>query len=241
MVREKVAPEYLEEEVEYNQEHWLHFKELRNITYQVMQALRKFSPIVHGSVARGDITVKSDIDIIISYQVKEFQVNYGMESIGYKPIERWIVQATPLSALKGVIIYSSTPELSITLPLIPFYPREQEFYTFGGALTYKDLSEDRLKRVPGVTKQLLFIEPTEKGHKAYRINLENASQFAKLLSIKVDTIYERIRVLERRDEKGRTGIFKKRLLKPEESFGGVLKELSESDPATRRRIQRKKI
>ncbi|MHA1359476.1 MAG: hypothetical protein ACTSQI_14800 [Candidatus Helarchaeota archaeon] len=62
-----------------------------------------------------------------------------------------------------------------------------------------------------------------------------------MLNIGIDMILERIRVLERRDQVGRTGIFKKRLLTPAESFGEVLREISASDPASRRRIKRKKI
>ncbi|HUY01197.1 MAG TPA: hypothetical protein VMV49_16675, partial [Candidatus Deferrimicrobium sp.] len=139
------------------------------------------------------------------------------------------------------IIFSIAPELSVTFPLVPFYPRENEFYSFGGVLGYQDLANDIKKRVPGVNKQLFFVEPTEHGHREYRVTPENASIVAKNLNISVDTIYERIRVLERRDKVGRTGIFKRRLLKPSEAFGEVLQEISASDPASRRRIKRKKI
>ncbi|MFX1298895.1 MAG: nucleotidyltransferase domain-containing protein [Promethearchaeota archaeon] len=239
MVREKVAKEYLEKEQEYGSDHWNWFYKLRKIGIIVLKALKIFSPLLHGSIARGDITRTSDIDIIIPSQVKEFQISIAMSSLDYEPIERWIVQATPLSAIKGVLIY--TPTLSITFPLIPFYPREYEFYYFGGALSFDEISQNMDKRVQGINKQLLFIEPTEKGHKEYRITAENANIIAKILNISIDTILERIRVLKRRDKVGRTGIFKKRLLKPSESFGEVLKEIADSDPASRRRIKRKKI
>lgn len=241
MVREKVAPEYLENEIEYDQEHWEHFHHLRTIAQPVLEALQKLSPLLHGSIARGDITKKSDIDVIIPYQVQDYQIGVAMSSIQYEPAERWIVQATPLSAIKGVIMYSSLPDLSVTFPLIPFYPREREFYAFGGSVSPDNLRHDINKRVPGVDKQLLFIDPTEKGHKEYRVTSENANLIAKILQISIDTILERIRVLERRNEKGRTGIFKKRLLTPSEAFGAVLKEIAETDPASRRRIKRKKI
>jgi len=241
VVREKVAPEYLENEYEYTDDHWDHFHQLRTIAQPVLKALQPYSPLIHGSIARGDTTKKSDIDVIISHQVKEFQINLAMDSLNYTPSERWIVQATPLSAIKGVILFSISPELSVTFPLIPFYPREYEFYSFGGVLDTNSLKERINKRVPGVNKQLLFIEPTENGHKEYRVTSDNANIIAKILNISIDTVLERLRVLERRNEKGRTGIFKKRLVAPTEAFGEVLKKIAESDPASRRRIRRKKV
>ncbi len=241
LVREKIAPEYLENEREYTPEHWEYFRQMRTLSSPVLEILLPFSPLLHGSIARGDISKKSDIDIIIPYQVSEFQITVAMNAINYEPKERWLVQATPLSAIKGVIFFSTSPELSVTFPLIPFYPREHEFYYFGGALNFSDLAQNTTIRVPGVDKQLLFIEPTEKGHKEYRVTPDNASVIAKILKISVDTVLERIRVLERRNTKGRTGIFKKRLMKPTEAFGAVLKEIAETDPASRRRIKRKKI
>ncbi len=239
MVREQVAQEYLEEEYEYALEHWDMLDELREIAFPVLEALKPFNPLLHGSVARGDISKTSDIDIIIPSKIPEFQITVAVSSLNYTPIERWLVQATPLAAIKGVLVYS--PTLSITFPLIPFYPREYEFYAFGGALSFEELSQNRKIRVPGINKKLLFVEPTEKGHKEYRVTSENASIIAKVLNINIETILERIRVLERRSRVGRTGIFKKRLLSPSESFGEVLKEIAASDPASRRRIKRKKI
>jgi predicted nucleotidyltransferase len=239
VVREKVAPEYLEQEYQYSPEHWDLFQNLRSKAYAALDALQAFSPLIHGSIARGDISKTSDIDIIIPYQISDFQIVANMRL--YEPLERWIVQATPLSAIKGVIIFSISPEISVTFPLVPFYPRENEFYTFGGVLSYQDLSYEVKKRVPGVNKKLFFVDPTENGHREYRVTPDNASIVAKNLNIGVDTIYERIRVLERRDKVGRTGIFKKRLLTPSEAFGAVLQEIAATDPASRRRIKRKKI
>ncbi|MHA1130437.1 MAG: nucleotidyltransferase domain-containing protein [Candidatus Helarchaeota archaeon] len=239
MVREKVAQEFLERVVEYDESHWDLFHELREIAYPIVETLKSFSPLLHGSIARGDISKTSDIDIILPEQVKEFQISVAMDTINYTPLERWLIQATPLSAIKGVLVY--TPTISVTFPLIPFYPREYEFYYFGGAVGFDDLLQKKDKRVPGINKQLLFIAPTENGHKEYRVTVDNANIIAKLLNINIDTIFERIRVLERRDSVGRTGVFKKRLLIPSESFGGVLQEIAATDPASRRRIKRKKI
>jgi predicted nucleotidyltransferase len=239
--REKVAREYLENEIRYDAEQRDHFHYLRTVALPILEALQSLEPLLHGSIARGDTSKNSDIDVIIPYQITEFQIVVPLSTLRYEPMERWIIQATPLAAVKGILIFSATPPFSVTFPLIPFYPREHEFYYFGGAVGFSDLKRDLLIRVPGVNKKLLFIEPTETGHNEYRITPENAMLIAKQLNIGVDTILERIRVLERRDKVGRTGIFKKRLLTPDESFGGVLKEISETNPASRRRITRKKV
>ncbi len=234
-----MAQDFLENTIEYDADHWRMFRELREVAYPLLETLKTFSPLVHGSIARGDISKTSDIDVILPRQVKEFQISAAMDAIDYAPSERWLVQATPLSAIKGVLIY--TPTVSLTFPLIPFYPREYEFYHFGGAVGFENLTRERELRVPGINKQLLFVDPTDSGHNEYRVTFENASLIAKMLNISIDTILERIRVLERRDQVGRTGIFKKRLLTPSESFGEVLREIAASDPASRRRIKRKKI
>ncbi|MHA1252480.1 MAG: nucleotidyltransferase domain-containing protein, partial [Candidatus Helarchaeota archaeon] len=68
-----------------------------------------------------------------------------------------------------------------------------------------------------------------------------ASVIAKKLKISIETVLERIRVLEHRDKVGRTGVFLKRMLRPDESFGEVLNQIKDSNPATRRRIRRKHI
>jgi hypothetical protein len=239
--REKVAHDYLENEVQYDSEHWDHFQYLRTTALPILEVLQAYTPLLHGSIARGDTSRNSDIDVIILYQITEFQIGVPLSGLRYEPLERWIIQATPLAAVKGVLIFSASPPFSITFPLIPFYPRERDFYSFGGAVGFTDLKSNLIIRVPGVNKKLLFIEPTEAGHKEYRITPENATLIAKQLNIGVDTVLERIRVLERRDKIGRTGIFKKRLLTPDESFGEVLKEINETNPASRRRISRKKI
>jgi predicted nucleotidyltransferase len=47
-----------------------------------------------------------------------------------------------------------------------------------------------------------------------------------------------MRVLERRADVGRTGIYLHRALAPEESFEQVLAEIAYSDPALRRRMSK---
>lgn len=234
-MREKLASFAHKEEVLYNDEHWNLFKKLRDITYHVLNQLKSLYPIFHGSIARGDIHVKSDIDVAFHKPLSEFKI---ISNLDRDPMERWLMQATPLSAIKGVLVFN---QYNISFPLIPLYPQEEEFYKFGGLLSFNDVKEEKYKRIPGINKKLLFIEPTKKGHIETRISPKNAGSIANKLNIKIETVLERIRVLERRSKVGRTGVFLKRIIRPEESFGEVLSQIERSNPATRRRIQRKKI
>ena len=238
MTREKVAPKHVMQEIVYSDNDWNLLREKREKSKNIMKVLERFNVFIHGSVARGDVNKKSDIDFIIPDLINEFELVEPLDSIGISLFEeRKIIQATPLSAIKAVITLKD--EISVSYPLIPFYPREHEFYKFGGQINYQELSEDI--RVPGINKKLIFISPNENGHEETAITMENASIFAKKLDISIDTILERIRVLDRRDKFGRTGTFYQRILSPNESFGEVLKEMHDKNPASKRRIRRKKL
>jgi predicted nucleotidyltransferase len=113
--------------------------------------------------------------------------------------------------------------------------REWEFYRFGGVIDLEELMKDR--RVAGVDKRLLLIEPTLEGHKESSV-IGRERQVAKLLGVSLDLVEERIRVLGRRDRIGRTGVYLNRQLSPEENFEEVLKQISEKDPIIRRRLSR---
>ncbi|MHA1894454.1 MAG: nucleotidyltransferase domain-containing protein [Candidatus Helarchaeota archaeon] len=238
MTREKIAPKHFIQEVIYSDNDWVILRKKREKARNVMEVLKKFNIFVHGSIARGDVHENSDIDFIIPDMINEFELIKPLSSIGIHSFqERKIVQATPLSAIKAVITLYD--EISITFPLIPFYPREFEFYKFGGQLNFKDLELDI--RVPGINKKLVYISPNKMGHEEIAVTEENASTFAKNLNISINTILERIRVLERRDKVGRTGIFYHKILGHNNSFGEMLKEMNDKNPASRRRIRRKKI
>ena len=47
---------------------------------------------------------------------------------------------------------------------------------------------------------------------------------------------DRVRALTRRDEVGRTGVFLKRELGPDECFEEVLRRLADRNPAVRKRV-----
>jgi len=150
-MRLKVAKEHHFDEVIYDTEHWKLSSKMRDLAFKILSFLKELNPLIHGSIARGDIHSKSDIDIVFLDVINEFQI---INRINDYPFERWIIQATPLSAIKANLIFN---EFNISFPLIPFYPREEEFYRFGGLLTYEDLLNDKYKRVPGINKKLLFI------------------------------------------------------------------------------------
>ena len=60
---------------------------------------------------------------------------------------------------------------------------------------------------------------------------------AKLLSISVETVLDRVHALLRRDKVGRTGVFVERELNSDETFEMVLKQLADENPAVRRRLK----
>jgi predicted nucleotidyltransferase len=94
----------------------------------------------------------------------------------------------------------------------------------------------REKRVPGVNKRLMLVEPFSKGHVESNI-IGRIEEVAKILKISAETVRNRTIALLRRDKVGRTGVFVQRVLRPEETFEFVLKKLSSQNPAVRRRLR----
>jgi predicted nucleotidyltransferase len=136
--------------------------------------------------------------------------------------------------LKGHIILES--DVVVTFPLFKLMSREEEFYRWGGLVGREELDDEI--RVNGVDKRLLLIEPTEVGHKESGvIGYEN--EVAKKVGVSIAIAQERVRVLTRRDNVGRTGVYLTRVLLEDESFEEVTKSLKDSDPALRRTIERR--
>lgn len=223
--------EYME--VVYNAEHWTLLEKFRQKTAQIMEALEKFhlKAIVHGSIARGDITERSDIDVFIPQQPSSFIVETALEKASVPVNRRLVVQATPTYAMKAYIEINGNT--SVSFPLMKTRKVEREFYKFGGEATLRKLREGL--RVLGVDKRLMLIEPTEEGHRESTIvGLEE--QVAKLLGISVETVLNRVHALLRRDEVGRTGVFIEKELSADETFEMALKRLADQNPAVRRRL-----
>jgi hypothetical protein len=220
--------------VVYDAERWNLLGEFRQKSKRIMEALEVFhlESIVHGSIARGDVNKKSDVDVFIPYQPSSFLVETALEKAGIPVNRRLIVQATPTYAMKAYIEIDEN--MSVSFPLMKMRKVEREFYRFGGEVTLENLRKD--VRVCGVNKRLMLIEPTKKGHKESTI-IKREEQVAKLLGISAETVLDRVHALLRRDEIGRTGVFMERELSSNENFEMALKRLADQNPAVRRRLE----
>ena len=228
-------PEQLHEprHVIYDSNHWRLFSELRKRSENILEKLvtNRIRALLYGSLARGDITPTSDIDIIIPYSI----ASYKIELLLGQGLKRELVQATPSMVLKGHIYLDH--DITVSFPLFKLRPREEEFYRWGGQLTLEQLRSDT--RVPGVDKRLILIDPTPTGH-IERGVIGYESEIAKIVGVDIGLAKERVRVLTRRDEVGRTGVYLTRPLSPDESFEEVAKLLRDDDPALRRTMGRRK-
>ena len=221
-------------EVVYDKKRWDLLKELRLKATQIIEALDNFHlySVVHGSIARGDVSEKSDIDVFLSDAPSSFMIESALENAGIAVSRRVIVQATPLYAVKGYL--EMDEQRCVSFPLLKLRPSERFFYKFGGEVTFKMLRDNA--RVPGVDKRLMLIEPTREGHIESTV-VGQEEKVARLLGISVDTVRERVHTLLRRDEVGRTGVFIEEELSPDETFEMALKKLTEKSPAVRRRFR----
>jgi len=235
MVKEKITRYTDERIIIYTEKELEILQTKRDQAKRIMNILKKsgLNSILHGSLARGDVHEKSDIDIALLNPVPSYMVEIALEKLGEKIFERRIVQATPASTPKGYIILDPEELMVVSFPLSKLQTREQEFYKFGGLITLEDLEKDR--RVPGVNKRLELIVPVDLGYKISSI-IGRESEVASLLDISIETVMERIRVLSRRDEVGRTGVYINKILEPGESFEQKLKEIMERNPAVRRTL-----
>lgn len=220
-------------EVVYDAKRRALLEKLRLKAMQMMEALESFrlESVVHGSVARGDVTEKSDIDVFIPQQPSSFIVETALEKAHVQVNRRLVVQATPSYAMKAYI--ETDENTSVSFPLMKMRKVERDFYRFGGEATFQTLKKGL--RVPGVDKRLMLIAPTAKGHMESTV-IGREGQVAKLLGISVETVLDRVHALLRRDEVGRTGVFIERELRVEETFEMVLKKLADRNPAVRRRL-----
>ncbi len=219
--------------IEYSKEHWDLLRAKRERAKEVMQALANFGieSIVYGSVARGDVNEKSDVDVFIPYVIPSYKVELALDN--FEILERRIVQATPNYAIKGEFVLSDNT--TVSFPLVRMREREMDFYKFGGCIDYDGLLKD--KRVAGVDKRLVLILPTAKGHREIPLSEIHPSGAAKILGVSIDIVLERIRVLTRRREVGRTGIFICESVPSHESLESALKNIASRNPAVRRRLE----
>ena len=225
-----------ENQVNYTAEHWDILARLREETKKMMQPLTDahIHSIVYGSIARGDVSKTSDIDVYLPNPPSPTIITATLESAGIRYTRREIIQATPSYAAKAYIYLDELRGYSF--PLVPLTPSEEDFTGFAGRITYHHLLDD--SRVPGVNKDLILIDPNEKGHTETPIRgIEGI--VAKKLGVDTRIVLQRQRTLERRSQVGRTGVYIKRELAPHESIGTVFNELAKSDSAIRRRLRKK--
>lgn len=220
--------------VVYTGDRWLLLEQLRKKTLRIMESIEKthVETLVHGSIARGDVSEKSDIDIFIPTQISSFTVETTLENADIPINRRLVVQATPTYAMKATIEVDENT--SVTFPLMRLRKVEREFYRFGGEVNSASVRKGL--RTPGVDKRLMLIEPTEKGHVESTV-VGREDHVAKTLGIAVETVLDRVHALLRRDEIGRTGVFIKQELAPSETFEMVLRRLVKENPAVRRRLK----
>jgi predicted nucleotidyltransferase len=222
-------------EVTYSSTRWEQLSALREKAVWVMSALDSFHlrSLTHGSIAIGDVKLSSDVDVFIPEIQNSFQVETALEKAKIPINTRLIVQATPNYAMKAHI---EIDELTtVSFPLMEMRRVEREFYRFGGEVNLNQLKAN--VRVAGVDKRLMLIEPTEKGHVEGSV-IGREESAAKILDVSAETVLDRVHALTKRDTVGRTGVFVKKELSPDETFELALKKLSDLNPAVRRRMQK---
>jgi len=225
-------------EVVYDSAHWMLLQGLRGKAVKIMDALaaRSLSSAVYGSVARGDVNKKSDVDVIIPYATSSHTVELALRMGGLQIFSRRIAQATPSHTPKAHIYLDAVDETCLTFPLTSFRSLELEFYRFGGFQQVEEIKTE--KRVPGCDKRLRLIQPTQTGHVESLIR-GREREVARIVGVGVRIVEERIRVLTRRERVGRTGIVFSRDLEEDEVFEEALKQVSDTNPIVRRRLARK--
>jgi len=131
MPREKIVQNIEREYHQYSREEISILERLRGDAERIMDKMNRYSihGFVHGSVARGDISKTSDVDIYIPYLLPSFKLEI-MED--YQDNTRHILMGTPNSTIKGTIDVAS--QISITFPLTKTKEREEEFYNFSGKI-----------------------------------------------------------------------------------------------------------
>ena len=197
-------------------------------------AARGLSSGVHGSVARGDVDQGSDVDVIISTPVSSYSVELALTLAEFKFYSRRIAQATPSHTPKAHIYLDPEETLCVTFPMVPLRSLEHAFYRFGGYLELPQLL--RRERVPGCDKRPFLIQPTPTGHVESPVKGREV-EVAKTLGVSLQIVQERVRVLTRRQEIGRTGIVVLREVGEGETFEEVLRRLARSNPVVARRLR----
>ncbi len=230
-MREKTAVFGCRKKVRYSGDQWKLLEEKRAIAANIMKTLADhgIDSVVYGSVARGDVKKTSDVDIFVPSTVPSYRIELALHDCTV--LEKKIVQATPNYAIKGEIVLENA---NISFPLVKMRDKELDFYKFGGCMNLDSLMKKN--RVAGVDKRLVLIIPLKDGHYEIPANELDVSELADFLGVGVEIVNERFRVLERRREIGRTGVFLSEIVHDFESFETKLKEIVDRNPLVKRRL-----
>ena len=106
-------------EVTYSDDHWESLRTKRGRAAEMMKPLydAHFNPVVYGSIARGDVSKTSDVDIFMASPPSPTLIEATLEADGIRFSERLIIQATPSYVAKAYIMIDDTHGYSF--PLIP--------------------------------------------------------------------------------------------------------------------------
>jgi len=223
-----------EAEVRYTEDRWKLLQRKRMRAKETISILKDAGLVsfVYGSIARGDVEESSDVDVVIPRPTLPHSLIEEMVSkeLG-DPLCREIVQATPQSTPKYYIYYSDNT--TISMPIGRLREREEEFYKFGGMLDLRGITANL--RVPGVSKELKLIYPTNFGHVEYPV-VGNEEIVAKILGVSRYTVDERVRVLTKRRVLGTTGLYVNYRLQPDENFEEALRKLKMTKKGFRNRL-----
>jgi len=199
--------------VVYSKAHWRRLSALRSEARQILACLGRhgIEGVVIGSIARGDVHEKSDVDVFVTGVFQYYIVEEALLSCGFYIEYARIVKATPHSGVR--LVYSLGARRFINIPVTIEKREEEEFIKYAGYLTVSDIEKN--VRKPGINKKLVLIIPTKRGHEEHNIwGIE--AEAARLLGISLSTIEERINARRRRFSKGRSGLFIDLTVRPEE-------------------------